>query len=556
VKHAKLRRQASGKAVPATVLSYRGPSAKRGLVRPRPPACKCSRGGSPGQTASVCLAFQLEGAGRPCQQRFLSYPGTFRQAGLYGLAPPLAYASRGAVRVRRQVFVSRFQLEGAGRPCQQRFSSYPGTLPRSGGARARLRSRLHMLAGGDGPGQTASVCLAFQPDRAGRPCQHRFLSYPGDLPPSGGAGVRLAPPLAYARGGAVRVRRQVFVLALQLEGAGRPGRQTVSVVPGDLPPSGGGACAAASPPSLHTPRGAGRVRRQAFVSRFSWKERAGRAGNWFCRTRGPSAKRGCSASPRLQTPRGAVRVRRQVFVSRFSWKEREGRASNCFCLSRGTFRQAGARTASPACIRSWRQSGSDGKCLSRVSARSRDRTPRQIAAQASRKAEPAMVFRRTGGPSAKRGARTASPPRLHMLAGGQSGSDGKCLSRVSARRDTPRQLRRQRAGRCQRRFLSHRGTFRQAGGLYGLASLAYARGGRSGSDGKCLSRVSAGSREHPAANCGGGEQEGRASDGVCSPGDLPPSGGSYGLAPPLAHARGGQSGSDGKCLSRVSAWKP
>ena len=69
-----------------------------------PPACICSRGGSPGQTASVCPAFQLEGAGRPCRQRFLSYPGTFRQAGGARTASPprLHMLAGGAARVRRK----------------------------------------------------------------------------------------------------------------------------------------------------------------------------------------------------------------------------------------------------------------------------------------------------------------------------------------------------------------------------------------------------------------------------------------------------------------------
>ena len=71
---------------------------------------------------------------------------------------------------------------------------------------------------------------------------------------------------------------------------------TVFVVLRDLPPSGG--ARTASPPRLHMlAGGAVRVRRQVFVSRFSWKERGGPASDGFCRMREPSAKRGVLVRP-------------------------------------------------------------------------------------------------------------------------------------------------------------------------------------------------------------------------------------------------------------------
>ena len=78
--------------------------------------------------------------------------------------------------------------------------------------------------------------------------------------------------------------------------------------------------------------------RGTVVLRFSWKERERRAGNGFCRTRGPFRQAGELVRPRPPAcicSRGAVRVRRHVFVSRFGWKEREGPAGNGFCRTRG-----------------------------------------------------------------------------------------------------------------------------------------------------------------------------------------------------------------------------
>jgi hypothetical protein len=243
-----------------------------------------------------------------------------KRGGSYGLAPPLAYARGGQSgsdgkclsRVSAGTGVAK-AVPGNG------VLSYPGTF-RQAGAGTASPPRLHMLAGGS-PGQTASVCLAFQLEGAGRPCRQRFSSYPGTFRQAGGC-VRPRPPACIRSRGAVRVRRQVFV-----------SRFSLSIAPN---------CAA----------GERKV-----------------AGDGFCRTRGPSAKRG------LVRPRP------------------------------------------PACICSRGQSGSDGKCLSRVSA------------GRSGKAVPATVFVAPGDlpPS---GGSYGLAPRLHMLAGGQSGSDGKCLSRV------------------------------------------------------------------------------------------------------------------------------
>ena len=80
--------------------------------------------GSPGQTASVCLAFQLEAvsthrvklrqqaSGKAEPVTVVVAPGDLPPSGeSYGLAPRLHMVAGGAVRVRRQVFVSRFSLK-------------------------------------------------------------------------------------------------------------------------------------------------------------------------------------------------------------------------------------------------------------------------------------------------------------------------------------------------------------------------------------------------------------------------------------------------------------
>ena len=88
----------------------RGPSAKRGGSYGLAPPLAYARGeGSPGQTASVRPAFQLEGVGRGrASNGFCRARGpSAKRGGSYGLAPPLAYARGGAARVRRQVFAPR-----------------------------------------------------------------------------------------------------------------------------------------------------------------------------------------------------------------------------------------------------------------------------------------------------------------------------------------------------------------------------------------------------------------------------------------------------------------
>ena len=100
--------------VPVAVFVVPGDLRPSGLVRPGPPACICSRG-SPGQTASVCLAFQLEGAGRQSQWRFLSYPGTFRRAGGARRASPprLHTLAGGQSGGRHQIADRKDQAEAA-----------------------------------------------------------------------------------------------------------------------------------------------------------------------------------------------------------------------------------------------------------------------------------------------------------------------------------------------------------------------------------------------------------------------------------------------------------
>ena len=97
-----------------------------------------------------------------------------------------------------------------------------------------------------------------------------------------GGSYGLAPPLAYARGGGSPGQTASVCPAFQLEAvsahrvklrrqaSGKAEPVAVFVAPGDLPPSGG--ARTASPPRLHMLAGrAVRVRRQGFVSRFSWK---------------------------------------------------------------------------------------------------------------------------------------------------------------------------------------------------------------------------------------------------------------------------------------------
>ena len=190
----------------------RRPSAKRGgSYGLAPPACICSRGGQSGSDCK-CLSRVLAGrSGKAVPVTVFVVPGDLPPSGggSYGLAPPLAYARGGTVRVRRQVFV-RISLEGAGRPCQRRFLSYPGTFRQAGGL-VRPRPHACICARGGSPGQTASVRPAFQLEGVGRGrASNGFCRTRGASATRGGS-YGLAPPLAYARGGAVRVRRQVFV---------------------------------------------------------------------------------------------------------------------------------------------------------------------------------------------------------------------------------------------------------------------------------------------------------------------------------------------------------
>ena len=123
----------------------RAPSAKwGGSYGLAPPLANARGGGGPGQTASVCLAFQLEPASthhvklrRQASKTaepvtvFVARRGpSAKRGGSYGLAPPLANARGGAVRVRRQVFVSRFSWK-------QRAL----TTSSCGGRRARRQSQ-------------------------------------------------------------------------------------------------------------------------------------------------------------------------------------------------------------------------------------------------------------------------------------------------------------------------------------------------------------------------------------------------------------------------------
>ena len=134
--------------------------ASNGFCRP---ACTSSRGGGPGRTASVCLAFRLEGAGRPCQQQFLSYPGTFRQAGgLLRPRPPGLPMLAGGQSGSDGKCLFRVSRGRSGKAVPATVFIIPGDLPPSRGARTSSPPRLHMLAGGGGPGKTASVCFAFQ----------------------------------------------------------------------------------------------------------------------------------------------------------------------------------------------------------------------------------------------------------------------------------------------------------------------------------------------------------------------------------------------------------
>jgi hypothetical protein len=230
----------------------RGPSAKRGgSYGLAPPLAGCSPGGVRVRRQVLVLAFQLEAVSTKLRRQasgpaepvtFVLAPGepSAKRGARTGLAPRLQDARGGAVPVRAaSALSSRFSWKEQGKAAaEQRFLSYPGTFRQAGGL-VRPRPRLHMLAGAVRV-RAASVCLrdsALEGARAG-PGRQRFFSYPGTFRQAGGL-VRPRPPrLPSARGGAVRVRRQVFVLAFRLEGAGRPCQATVFVVPGDLPPSG------------------------------------------------------------------------------------------------------------------------------------------------------------------------------------------------------------------------------------------------------------------------------------------------------------------------------
>jgi hypothetical protein len=294
----------------------------------------------------------------------------------------------------------------------------PGDLPPSGGAQYGLAPACNTLAGGS-PGQTASVRPAFQLEGAGRPCQRRFLPYPGTFRQAGGS-YGLAPPLAARSRGAVRVRRQAFVPRFSWKERGEAVPGTVFVVPGDLPPSGG--ARTASPPRLQYARGGQSGSDGKCLSRVpAGRSGKGRASNGFCRTRGPSAKRGArtASPPRLHMLAGGRSGSDGKCSSRVS-AGRSGKAVpvTVFVVPGDLPPSGGARQASPPRLHML-AGGSPGQTASVC--------PR-VSAGRSGKAVPVTVFVVPGDLPPSGGARTASPPRLHMLAGGQSGSDGKRLS--------------------------------------------------------------------------------------------------------------------------------
>jgi hypothetical protein len=258
----------SGQAVPATVFVVPGdlpPSG--GLVRPRPPACICSRGAVRVRRQVFVSAFQLEGAGQAVPGTgFLSYPGDLPPSGARTASPPACIRSRGGQSgLRRVSGRPAFQLEGAGRGrASNGFCLSRGPSAKRGGS-VRPRSPHTQIAGGS-PGQTASRLSRVSAGRSGsRPWQQRFLSYPGTFRQAGGVGPR--PPLAYARGGAVRVRRRSVRPAFQLERAGRPCQQRFLSYPGTFRQAG--ARYGLASPLARARGGTVRVRRQVFVLRFS-----------------------------------------------------------------------------------------------------------------------------------------------------------------------------------------------------------------------------------------------------------------------------------------------
>ena len=138
------------------------------------------------------------------------------------------------------------------------------------------------------------------------------------------------------------------------------------------------------------------------------------------------------------------------------------------------------------------------------------------------------------------GARTASPTRLHMLAGGQSGSDGKCLSRLSAGRSG-------KAVPVTSGFCRTRGPSAKRGGSYGLAPPACicSRGG--GSPGQtasvCLPIQLEAASTHRVKLRRQASGKAEPVTVVVAPGDLPPSGGARTASPPACIClRGGSPG--------------
>jgi hypothetical protein len=437
----------------------RGPFRQAGgLVRPRPPACHAARGGRPGQTASVCLAFRPEGVrAGPAGNGFCRTPGTFRQAGARTASPPRLQIGGGAVRVRRQVFVSRFSWkERAGRAgngfCRTRGPSAKRGLL-YGLAPPLARGSAGRRSGSDGK------CLSgVSAGRAGRPCRQRFLSYPGDLPPSEGARTASPPACTCSRGGSPGQTASVR-FAIQLEGAGQAVPATVFV----LRRGPSAKRRAARPrPRLHMFAGRCGSDGKCFVGVSAGKSGKAVPATVFVFPGGPSAKRGWLA-PRRSTL-GAVRVRRQVFVSRFSWKERAGRASNGFLSYPGTFRQAGglARPRPPAC--NLLAGGESG-------ARRQVFVSRFQLERAGRPCQQRFLLL-PGDLPAKRGLVRPRLPACIALAGGRSGSDGKCSFRVPAGNE--------RAGRAGDGFCRTRGPSAKLGALVRprLPRLPCARGGR------------------------------------------------------------------------------
>jgi hypothetical protein len=380
----------------------RGTSAKAGgLVRPRPPACICSRGGGPGQTASVCSGVSAGRSGQAVPATvFVPYPGTFRQSGARTASPPACRRSGGGGPGQTGSVRLAFQPGKSGQAVPATVSVVPGDLSAKRGL-VRLRARLMLAGGRSGSDGKRSSRVSSWKERAG-PCPSNGFCRTGGPSAERGGSYGLAPRCSQVRrGGAVRVRRQVFVLAFQLEGAGRPCRQRFLSYPGDLPPSGG--ARTASLPRSACSLGAARVRRQAFVCPlFSWKERAGRAGNGFCRTRGPFAKRGLRRPrPPLADAGGQSGTRRECL----SGVSAEGAGRPCrqrlFVVPGGPSAKRGGlvRPRLPACICS--RGGSPGQTAVSVRLAS--------AGKSGRPCQQRFVF--PGDLSPSGGACSAPPPR-------------------------------------------------------------------------------------------------------------------------------------------------